>query len=113
METGEVVVGATRKIIQVQIIDPITGNPLAFSGTPTVKLQGTSLDLPSKTIDVVGTVTNSALAICQWTASALITSGDMAGRADALYSCRVKVTDTAGFDWGPLFGLQFVMPPAV
>lgn len=111
---GEVVVGATRKIIQVQLIDPITGLPLSFGSSPTVRLQGTSLDLPSKTLDVVGTIHDSGNAICWWTsAGTMITSGDMAGRTSATYSCRVKVLDGSGNDWGPLFGLLFSMPPAV
>jgi len=114
---NEVVVGATRKVLQVQLIDPNTGNPLVFgAGTPKVALQGTSLDLPGVQINIYGNISNPPLAICQWLkAGDLVSSVNMAGRPDATFNCRVRVEDGASvvFDWAPKFDLLFSMPPAV
>lgn len=111
---NEIVVGATRKSLQVQLLDQTTGDPLVFGSTPTVTLEGTSLDLPGVAISASGTITDTGNAICTWTsAGSLITSENLGGKSSAVYTCRVKIHDGGGYDWTPSFVLTFSAAPAV
>lgn len=107
-------VGTTsRKQLIVALVDEYLA-PIDISGC-TVRLQGTSADLPAKKLDVVGAVYDGPNGLAKWTAVGnLVSATDLGALASALYTCRVKVIDAASkADWGPEFQLTFVAPPAV
>jgi hypothetical protein len=109
----EVVVGATRKNILVTIVDA-DGNPVNITGG-TVFLQGTSADLPDKTLDVQGTIHDGPNGVAKWAAAGgdnFVTAEDLGEKISALFDLRAKFVDSgAGVDYGPLFYIRWLAPP--
>lgn len=109
----EVVIGATRKTLDLTILDQ-DNNPVDISGGA-VRLQGTSADVPAKTIDAVGSIHDGPNGLARWTSvGTLVTTGDLGGLTEATWTMRVKFTDTGSLiDFGPAFQITFAKPPAV
>jgi len=109
----EVVVGATKRNLVVQIVDE-NSNPIDLQGG-SVKLQGKSSDLPSVTIDVSGTLTSPASGIATFfSIGTLVTSANLseAGITEATFRLRVKYTDSQPkFDYGDEFQIKWVQTP--
>lgn len=112
----EVVVGSTRKDLVVTVVDA-NGVIVNLTGG-TVRLQGRSNDLTTKTLDVLGTLTNPAQGQVTFSAiGTLITQADLTGPPvipDAKFRLRIKYTDNVPkFDYGPEFEMQWVHDPLV
>jgi hypothetical protein len=109
---SEVVVGATLKELRITIIDE-DGNPRAITGG-TVRLQGKSADLPSKTLDVAGNIYDGPNGVARWTSlggTGFVTTGDMGSVSRATFTCQVKYTDSGGLiDFGPEFEIVWKKP---
>lgn len=113
MAVTEVVIGATRKELRVTLTDA-DGLPLNITGG-TVKLQGKSADLPSKTLDVAGTIHDGPNGVAKWTSlggTGFVTTGDMGAVSEATFTLRVKFTDTSSLvDYGPEFMVTWKKAP--
>jgi hypothetical protein len=111
MAATEVVVGSTRKTLTVVILD---GNnvPLDISGG-SVRLQGTSEDLPGINIDQPGTITDPVNGVCKWSSIGTLITADNLGSLDfARYKLRVKLTTaTSLIDYGAVIELTFYPTP--
>lgn len=109
----EVVVGATRKDLVATIVDD-NGAIVNLAGG-SVSLQGRSNDLPAKTINVAGTLTNPAQGQVTFSQiGTLVTHTELsaASVSGATFRLRLKFTDsTSEFDFGPLFELRWVDDP--
>lgn len=106
----EVVVGATKKPLDVTIVDD-KDDPLPLTGG-SARLQGSSNDIGT-TIDQALTLTDPAQGRVGYVGlGALITTQNMNGKKQALFDCRIKYTDAAGLiDWTPVFQLLYKTPP--
>lgn len=112
---SEVVVGATRVNLLVTVVDE-ANNPIDISGG-SVRLQGTTNDIPGNTLDVAGTIHDGPNGVAKWTAlggTSFVTNGELGALSQATYTCRVKFTDTGGLiSFGPEFQLTWKKAPAV
>lgn len=111
--TSEVVVGATRVNLLVTIVDE-NNAPINITGG-TVRLQGTTADIPNNTIDVAGTINDGPNGIAQWSqlgGTNFVTTAELGALSQATYTCRVKFTDSSGLiSYGPEFDLTWKKPP--
>lgn len=107
-----VYIGATLKELRITLLDE-QGSPRVITGG-TVKLQGKSGDLPSKTLDVSGSIYDGPNGVARWTSlggTGFVTTGDMGGLSAATFNCQVKFTDSGGnIDYGPEFQLEWKKP---
>lgn len=115
MAVDQVVVGATRKILEVQLTDE-NGSPISLAGAGViVRLQGTSPDLPDNPIDVVGSVPDPPNGVCRWiTFGSMVTDALLSqyGLTAATYTLRVYYKDTGGLiDYGPTFQVSWLASP--
>lgn len=110
MADREVVVGATLKNLVYVVIDD-NGLPRDITGG-SVRLVGTSADLPGIEIDEAGAITDGPSGVATWTEiGTFVTSGDMGAKDRATFVLRVEYTDTAGkWDRGPSFTIDWFMP---
>lgn len=114
--TTEVVIGSTLKVLAVTILDE-NGNPRNITGG-SVRLQGRSLDLPSKIINVAGTLTDPANGVASWPGvgdpAVYVAEGDLGSEEGALFTLRVRYQDVAGkVDFGPEFEITWVKAPSL
>jgi hypothetical protein len=110
---SEVVVGATRKELRVTVVDE-DGNATNITGG-SVKLQGTSPDLPGKTIDVAGVIHDGPSGVAKWSSfggTGFVSLSDLDSKTEATFALRVKFTDSGGLvDYGPEFSVTWKKPP--
>lgn len=110
----EVVVDSNRRSLVVSLVNT-DGTPidLGVGGSVAVKLQGTSDDLATPSIDYAGTVTDHAQGILTFTSvGLLVTATQLGSLKKATYNLRVKYTDsTAKFDYTPIFQIDWVHKP--
>ena len=115
MSLSEVVVGATRRKLRLTFVDE-NGAPVNVSGG-SARLQGTSADLPSNTIDQAGTIVDGPNGVFEWSqlgGTAYVSDSDLGGLSEATYTLRVKFTDAASqVDFGDEFVLTWKKAPAV
>jgi hypothetical protein len=113
MKIPDVVIGATRRELRYTFEDGAGGFVNIVAAT--VRLQGRSLDLPEKTIDVPGTIYDGPNGIARWLALGgpdYLQIPDLGAKDSALYTLKPKLTDASGLvDWGPEFRLRWVRPP--
>lgn len=105
--------GQSAKDLVISLKDEF-GNAINLTGA-TVRLTGKSQDLPAKTLNVVGAVTDGAQGVCTWAGvgneTAYVSITDMAGRREALFTCQIKYEDAASEeDFGPIFELIWAVP---
>jgi len=109
---AEVFIGSTLKELRITLVDE-SGNIRVITGGA-VRLQGKSADLPSKTLDVAGTIYDGPNGIARWTqlgGTGFVTTGDMGGVTEATFVCQVKYTDSGSLvDYGPTFELVWKKP---
>lgn len=110
---SEVVIGATRKELRVTVIDE-DGNPVNITGG-TVRLQGTSADLPANNIDEAGLILDGPNGVARWPqigSDTYVSLTDIGSKAEATYNLRVKFTDPSSLvDYGPEFSITWKKPP--
>ena len=109
----ELVVGSTRRDLIVTLTDE-TGAALNLVGALEVKLQGTSLELPTKTINTtmvfVGNGSDGKVKKAQ--VGNLVTHTDLGAVTRATFTFRVYFKDISGLvDYSPTFELTYVHPP--
>lgn len=114
MALADIVVGSTRKSLDVTIVDS-DGAPVNITGaTSAPKLQGKSSEI-STTIDATGTIVDAANGKVRFSSmGTLITHANLAsgGVTAATFKLRVKWYDAAGlFDYGEEFSLRWVDNP--
>lgn len=101
-----------RKKIILQFLEADGVTPTDISGATAIKLQGTSTDLPSKTIDAAMTILDGPQGKAQITnANGLVNHTDLGSLAQALYSLQGRLDDGGGLrDYGPAFDLIWRKP---
>lgn len=109
----ELVVGSTRRDLIVTLTDE-NGAALNLVGAQEVRLQGSSLELPSKTINslmsFVGNGSDGKVKMAQ--VGNLVTHSDLSTATRATFTFRVRFVDSAGLvDYSPTFELTYVHPP--
>lgn len=111
LDVPEVVIGATGMDLLVTVTDE-NGDVLDISGALGLALQGTSPDLPSKTLNVAGVVYDGPQGVAKWSAlggTGYVTTADMGQRDTARFGLRVKYTDSSNkVRFGPLFYMDWV-----
>lgn len=111
---AEIVVGETRVDFIAPIVDE-NGVAVNITGS-TFALQGTSDDLPAKTINVAGAILDGALGLAKWAgigdSATYVSVADLGSKARARFKLRVKWTDSAGkVDFGDEMLWDWVEPP--
>lgn len=110
----EIVIGATLKVIERQIVDA-DGEPLDISGGA-VRLQGVSDDIATK-IDVVGAIYDGPQGLVRFDEAGgddFVPLTDLGAKSEALFRLRTKFTDLAGkTDFGQEFLVRWLAPPDV
>jgi hypothetical protein len=110
----EIVIGATLKEIERQIVDA-DGDPLDISGGA-IRLVGVSDDIAA-VIDVVGSITDGPNGLALWDEAGgtdYVEVADLGEKSEALFRLRTKFTDAAGkIDFGAEFFVRWVAPPDV
>lgn len=114
--TTEVVIGSTLKVLAVTILDE-NGNPRNVTGG-SVRLQGRSLDLPAKVINVAGLLTDPANGVASWAGigdgTVYVSESDLSALPGALFTLRVRYQDASGkVDFGPEFAISWVKAPSL
>jgi hypothetical protein len=112
----DVYVGSTGKKLVIVITDENNlPRPLTTGGSTQVKLQGKSADLPGKTIDVAGTITDAPNGVVTWAGigngSVYVSLSDLGSLPEATFDLQAKYTDSGGLvDYGPVFQLTWKKP---
>lgn len=110
---SEVVVGSTRTNLLVTVVDE-TGAPINITGG-SVRLQGTTNDIPNNTIDVAGVIHDAVNGVAKWSSiggTSFVTTNELGALSEATYNLRVKFTDSnALVSYGPEFQITWKKPP--
>jgi hypothetical protein len=110
LTTYEVVIGATGQTLHIPLVDG-NGQVASPVGEVGVALQGTSLDLPGVTVNVVGTYDSvNKLADFQ-AAGAILAAAQLAPKKRARFTCRVLWSDDIGAIYTPELTVEFKRLP--
>jgi hypothetical protein len=112
MALTEVVITVTRKTLKIVCLDE-DDNPINLNGAQSLRLQGTSPDLPGVTMDQAGAIYDGPSGIAQWTqVGTFVTSGQLGSKPSATFNLRVKLIDSTGkLDYGPVFQFTWFPTP--
>jgi len=109
-----VVIGATGVDYVAQFKDPVTQALVNITGATSLRLTGSSGDLPSNPIDQVGTILDGPNGMAKWAAlgaDAYVSIADMGSRDTATYTMEPVVVDAAAKKFfGERFQIVWVKP---